>query len=250
MVCGAHTEFGQYILRELLYSSEIERVYAIASRKIDSMLPADRSVARKANILITPMDNLRVTLAKIPEADLAFCALGTERGAQNRIGITRFRTYNVDGPRRFVRGMFKLGVLYIAVLSHVKADKDEKSELFRARGELEEHVKAWRREAGDFSPFISIFKVSNMVGQYGGALSSSGHRSKRQDDTLEFQELATAMKFDALTKSARRRLSDPTKRRKYEEYDVPEIRRLSREDKYGVADESGDESEGRPFWHD
>lgn len=250
VVCGAHTKLGQQILHELLYSSEIEKVYAIASTDIDIMSRVDRSVARKASVLITPLDGLRRAISRIPEADVAFCALGTERHTQNTIGMKRFQQNNFEGPRVFVKGMFKLGVLYIAVLSHVYADKKSRSELFKVRGELEDYVRDLRKEAAEYSPFISMFKVASMVGQNDGASSSSGHRLRRQDDTVEFNELATAMKVDALTKSATRRSSDPIKKRKYKEYYVSEIRRLNGEGKYGIGDDSEGESEGTPFWLD
>lgn len=244
VVCGAHTELGQHVLRELIYSAEIEKVYAIASKRIPIMSNFERSVARKATVLTTASDNLRDALDRIPEADLAFCALGTERHAQNTVGMTRFRVYNYEAPCKFVKGMFQLGVLYIAVLSHRDANKDARSELFRARGELQSYIRKLRSEASDFSPFISMFKVSNIVKHHSAPSSSSGHSSRR-DDTLEFNEVATAMKVDALSKSAKRRLS-ATRGPKYEEYYVREVLRLSREGRYG----RDDDNEDTPFWHD
>eukprot|EP00177_Eucheuma_denticulatum_P006778 GFKZ01012321.1.p1 GENE.GFKZ01012321.1~~GFKZ01012321.1.p1 ORF type:complete len:260 (-),score=33.34 GFKZ01012321.1:388-1167(-) len=240
VVCGAHTELGQQVLLELLNSPEIEKVHAIASKDIPILDRLSRSTLRKATVHILSFDHLRHVLNKIPEADIAFCALGTERGAQNSIGMSKFRLLNVDAPSRFVRGMFELGVLYVAVLSHANADKGSKSELYHARGELEGYVRRLRKEAAEFSPFISMFKVSNM----GAHRASSSKRSSRREDSLRYHEVATAMRIDALQKSARRRLSDKTKRSKYEELDSTDVLRLNREARYPGGEE------GTPFWYD
>lgn len=238
VLCGAHTDLGLQVLIELLHSPEIDMVHAIASKEPSSLRRYSRTLGRKIKLHIYTSDKISLAFNKIPEADVAFCALGTERGAQNSIGMTRFRTQNYEAPSKFVRAMFELGVLYVGVLSHANANRDGKSELYRMRGELESSIKKLRKEAGEFSPCISLFKVENMVSH----LSSSSSKKSRHAEDVEFAEVATAMRVDAVRKSTRKKLSDPKKRVKHEELDFQDIIDLALS-----AKEKGRELEENPL---
>lgn len=236
VVCGASTELGQSLLLELVHCVEIDKVHAVANSDIPVLNRLTSSLLRKVRVHLFTFDDLDRTLKKIPECDVAFCCLSTEKHAYESMGRTRFRTYNYVAPKIFVRRMFELGVLYISLLSHAKADASSSTELYRLRGELEKSVRQLRREAADFSPFISMFKVANMVSR----ASSSRSREKLHSDTLEYREIARAMRMDAMQKSIRRKVNATKKRLKYEEIYVADVDRLVKE--------AAREEDTKAFW--
>lgn len=232
VVCGAETDLGQVLLRELLHSSEIDKVHAIAGSDPAILAKLSRPVLRKVRVHIVAYDRLTRALDKIPEADVAFCCLGTDKHAYEKIGSTKFHMLNYEAPFRFVEKMFELGVLHVAMLSHPKADRGSSSDMYKLRGKLEEYIRSLRRDAADFSPFISMFKVSGMT---------SGS-STRKDD---LKEVAKAMRIDALQKSCRS--TNPTckkMRSKYEELDSTDVYNILAE-----ARHADDEHRTR-FWED
>lgn len=212
VVCGAETELGQVLLRELLLSSEVEKVHFIARSDPEILSKFRLHHLRKVTGHIVSYDKIDLALSKIKEADLAFCCLGTERHAYETIGHTKFQMLNYDAPARFVSKMFELGVLYVSMLSHSKAEIASSSEMYKLRGELEDYVRKLRRDAADFSPYITMFKVSGMA-------STSRKTDKK--------EVAKAMKIDAMHKSCRgANPSCKKKRAKYEELFFSDVDKL------------------------
>lgn len=239
LVCGAQTELGQSLLQELVHSSEIDKIHALTNADIPLLNTLSSPLLRKVRVHHFTFETLDHILKKIPECDIAFCCLSTEKHAYKSMGRTRFHSYNFSAPKTYIRRMFELGVLYIAVLSHAKAESESSTELYHLRGELEAYARKLRREAADFSPFISVFKVAGMITRASSAYSAKS-RDKLQTDTLEYREIARAMRMDASQKSMRRKSNSSKKRSKYEEIYVADVDRL-------VA-EASREDETREFW--
>ncbi|CAN8077052.1 unnamed protein product [Agarophyton chilense] len=222
VVCGGHTDIGRRLTQNLLQSDEIERVHTIVPEPTLHFDKLAHSLQRKLSLHIAAFGDLDVTLSRIREADYAFCVSVTEKRAYEVVGRTRFRDFNFYGPSQFIRKMFELGVLHISLLSHLNADPKSKSEFFKVRGELEHFADDLAEEAGEYAPYMSIYKIPTPVARSNG-------RPTRQ--ILE-KDLVIAMQHGAFSKGVLRK-GPSCKRRKlqFEELYLDDVANLVREAK-------------------
>lgn len=229
VICGAHTSVGQYLLRDLLQAPEIAKVHALATEEIPIVKRLPSSLLRKARVHLCSFDNLDRAFTRIPEADLGYCCAATDRHAYEKIGMERFKHINLSGPVQFIEKMFELGVLHFSVLSHVNADSDSRSEFNRTKGKVEDYLRRTRKEAGLFSPYISLFKVPTPV--------SSSSSSSRSADVVDVKSMVKAMQIDSLAKSERKKPPGSKKERvRYEEYFPKDVDYLLREARNSYID--------------
>lgn len=165
-VLGVDTTLGQALFVDLLHSPRVDKVHAVAfdDFSLHHTLPAP--TLRKARIYITSLtksDRLGRQLSRIPECDIAFCVLSSERRGSTSMSKQAFRAMNYHAPTQFIRRMFALGVLHISVLSHIKADHDSASDFYALKADVEKYVRAIRREAGQYSPIISVFRMPSHI---------------------------------------------------------------------------------------
>lgn len=226
-LCGAHTPLGQTLLRDLLYSHNVDKVYAIATEEIPNLSRLPTSVLTKAIISYTAADRLDLALSRIPECDIAFCVNTTDRHAFDLLGRSTFRAVNFTIPVRFIHKMFELSVLHMSILSYASADLESRSEFCKVKAELELFVRDMRKEAADFSPLISIFRMPSLDS---GAASRSSSRDRRGGrDTphgLQVKHVSQAMQIDSFEKANKlRAISSKSKRELFEAEDIPRILR-------------------------
>lgn len=231
VVCGAETTLGQALLRELLLSSEVDKVHFIARSDPEILSQFRRTYLRKVRAHIVSYDNIDRALASIPEADVAFCCIGTDRHAYETIGRTKFQTINYHAPVKFVARMFEIGVLTVSVLSHPKADASSSSQMSMLRGQLEQYTRNLRREAAEFSPYVTIFKISGMTS------------NPRKSDV---RDVAKAMRIDAMEMSARKpNTASNSRRGRYEEFDFTDVDQILEE-----ARHDHDYNHRNRYWED
>lgn len=202
VVCGAHTDLGRRLCRNLLQSDEVEKVIAIAPERVRDFEKFSWSVARKLEPHKADFRNMDKVLSRIREADYAFCITNTDKRAYEAMDRRSFRDMNFEGPSQFIRKMFELGVLHLTILSHVNADSHSKTDFYRMKGELEKHADKLCGEAGEYAPYMSIFKVPTPVARSNG-------RSKKD---LQDKDIVTAMQYNAFSKGVLRK--GPACRRK------------------------------------
>lgn len=218
VLLGADTNLGQALLYQLLNSPDIEVVHAIASSEIDLLSHLPTNVLRKARVHLNSYQTISRAFSRIPECDLAFSVATTPRHAYSLLGHELFHQQNHALPVVFVNQMFKLGVLHLAILSSEKADPNSRSQFHSAKGLLEQCARRLRREAAEFAPHISIYKVPPLV--------TAVHDS-------ETQRLASAILYDSLSKSARSTTSLRRKKRgKLQQFFSQDVQRLYRDSQY------------------
>lgn len=165
-VLGVDTTLGQALFVDLLHSSRVDKVHAVAfdDFSLHHTLPAP--TLRKARVYITSLtkpDRLERQLSRIPECDIAFCVLSSDRRGSTTMSKQAFRAMNYHAPTQFIRRMFALGVLHISLLSHIKADHESASDFLALKADVEKFVRAIRREAGQYSPIISVFRMPSHI---------------------------------------------------------------------------------------
>lgn len=235
---GADTALGQLIFRDLLNSTQVDKLHAIALAELDILDQLPRASLRKAQVSITKPGRLDLALGRISECDIAFCVMSTDRHASGTMSKENFSAINYDAPIRFIFRMFELGVLHIAVLSHVNADPDSSSEFYRLKGKLEDSIRKLRREAGDFAPIITFFKMrSHVMAPLGSSASRAVSRDRRGRETdskyVVVKELAAAMQIDAFYKGGIK--GPPGSRKKkchFETFDSEDVHRILKENEY------------------
>lgn len=217
VVHGAETELGEHLVTELVQSFDIDRVHALISTETHALRRLVSAYPNKLRLHTATLDKLEIVFDKeIPECDLAFCCLSTSRNAYTEMGNHRFRSINYEIPRRFVQKAFDLGVLHVSLLSHASADPSSRTLFMQMRGELESDVKKLRKEAADFSPYISIFKINSVSSQPQYAPANGMRRRPSSEHLVEklssklgndarhkihISELAVAMLVDSLAKA-------------------------------------------------
>lgn len=99
------------------------------------------------------------------------------------------------------------------------------------RGQLEDNIRSLRREAAEFSPFVTIFRVSGMT--------SSSRKS-------DIRDVAKAMRIDAMHMSARKPTTASDSRRgRYEEFDFTDVDQILKQ-----ARHDNDYHHGNRYWED
>lgn len=236
-VCGADTTLGQNILHDLLHSAQVDKVHAIALDDFALLKQLPSSTLRKARVTITKPDRLEKALARITECDIAFCVMSTERHASSSMPRPTFSAINYGAPVRFIRRMFELGVLHVAVLSHINADSETRSEFYNLKADLEGFVRDFRREAAEFSPIISLFKMPSHVMAASASSSRATSRDPKGHDMdpsiVQVNEVAAAMQIDAFYKANIK--GPPGSRRKkchFEIFDSEDVHRILEEAEY------------------
>lgn len=235
---GADTSLGQIIFRDLLNSTQVDKLHAIALAEFGLLDQLPRSSLRKAQLTITKPGRLELALGRISECDIAFCVMSTDRHAGGTMSKETFSAINYDAPIRFIFRMFELGVLHIAVLSHVNADPDSSSEFYRFKGKLEDSIRKLRREAGDFAPMVTFFKMrSHIMAPSGSSASRAVSRDRRGREAdarhVRVEELAVAMQIDAFYKAGIK--GPPGSRKKkchFEIFDSEDVHRILQENEY------------------
>lgn len=160
VVCGAHTELGKLVVRELLRSSDVERVHALASIDPRDEIHIREHEEQKLRLVVDSLEYIEDVLKHaVDEVDVAFCCLGSSKQDYAALGPFEFRKINFDIPRRFVREMFSRSVQRVAVLSHVSADVRSSNEFLKVKGELVHLVKQMQLEGGRYAPGISLLRV-------------------------------------------------------------------------------------------
>lgn len=194
VVCGAHTQLGKFVIRELLRHERIERVYALAEKDPRDDLSIHPSDYRKLVLEIDSFDQIEKLIADhVPDADLAFCCLGCGRAHLSSLGPFIFHRLNLDIPQRFVHEMFRLGAQHISILSDVAAASHRRpTEFHRVKGELNDRVKELYREAGPYAPAISLFNIPTLL------TDMKDQNGIREQDTSKLDKVLqmTALKFD------------------------------------------------------
>lgn len=229
-LCGAHTALGQNLLRDLLHSEEVEKVHALAVQDIPLLDHLPSKVLRKSRVTIVKPDRVDKAMSRIAECDIAFCVLTTERHASSSMSTSSFHTINYSIPTAFVRRMFALGVLHLSLLSHVNADADSRSEFYSRKAELETYTKNLRRDAAEFSPIVSIFKMpthlmassiqsaSTIVRSSSRDRKSMDRRHRENNPPVKIEDVAVAMQIDAFDKANCK--PPPSSRRKKHSLDM------------------------------
>lgn len=240
VVCGAHTELGKLVLRDLLRSPYVDLVHALAEVDLRDAISAHPANMRKLRLYIDSLDYVDRTLKKyVTDADIAFVTLGSSRDDLSSRGAYAFHKDNFDIPRRFVECMFDLGVQRIALLSadgaysHVRGN-----EFLRVKGELVDVVTRLQREVGRHAPAVALFRVplllTNKADLHGRGESAPVFNKIKQHAILKFEmgasqavhirDVAKAMVADTLANAEREEESDLAFRFKKRQYDLTELR--------------------------
>lgn len=214
-VIGAQTDVGQNLLRDLLHSPEIDYVHAITPTEIPLIenMPRNSPELLKARIHITPFDKLERAFKRISECDLAFCCSTTDRHP-TQIKSSDFRLINYTAPVKFIRQMFELSVLHISILSHADSDEDARSEYCKLKGDMEAFARMLRKEAGEYSPFITVFKPPTLRS---GSSSRNSNAYDPRDTGIDSKDVAKAMQIEAFGKCARHSTDSREKRSRFGE---------------------------------
>lgn len=239
-LCGADTALGQNLLHDLLHSEQVEKVHAIAMESIPLLDELSSSTLRKARVTIIKPDRIDKALSRIVECDIAFCVSTTERHGSSSMSSSSFNAINYDIPETFVRKMFELGVMQISMLSHVNADADSRSEFYSQKAELESFTRSFRREAAEFSPIISVFRMpSNVMLPYSSSITRSSSRDRNNRDydaAVPVKDVAVAMQIDAFEKASRK--GPPGSRKKKPSLDTfnpKDVRRILADAEYNQS---------------
>lgn len=193
VVCGAHTELGKLVVRELLRSADVERVHALASVDPRGDIHIREHEERKLRLVVDSLDYIESILKHaVDQVDVAFCCLGSSKQDHSCLGAYEFRKFNFDIPRRFVTEMFARGVQRIAILSHVGADVRSSNEFLKVKGELVQLVKQMQLEGGRYAPGISLLRVPLLLTN----LKDTNGLTGTKISTLNEIKQKVALKFD------------------------------------------------------
>lgn len=191
---GADTHLGFLILVDLLSSPQVDKVYAIVFQDIAiHSLPI--SLKRKIRLTITEPENFGKSLSRITECDIAFCISSTDRHALLNSAMSKesFEFINYDAPVRFINCHFqKLGCLNMTILSHINADSNSNAAFYKLKAQLENFIQNIIKDALDFSPVVSLFKLPSYV-----------MADVQVDDNvaeIPLQDISAAMVIDAFHK--------------------------------------------------
>lgn len=193
VVCGAHTELGKLVVRELLRSVEVDRVYALASIDPRDDIHIREHELPKLRLVVDSLDYIEHILKRsVDNVDIAFCCLGSSKQDLSTLGHYKFRKLNFDIPRRFVTQMFARGAQRIAILSHVGADVRSSSEFLRVKGELVQFVLQMQLEAGRYGPGVLLLRVPLLLTN----LRDTNGLTGTKISTLDEIKQKAALKFD------------------------------------------------------
>ncbi|KAI0564934.1 hypothetical protein FGB62_22g60 [Gracilaria domingensis] len=165
VVCGAHTELGKFVLRDLLRCDRVARVHALAELDPRSELRLTSAQAAKLLLHVDSLEFLERTVSThVSQCHLAFCALGVKRKPPE-MDAYKFHNYNVAIPKRFVQEMFRVGVDRISILCTSKASSRMSTSALQrntaSAADYARHLQIERRESlSQFKvPGVSVFKV-------------------------------------------------------------------------------------------
>ena len=210
VILGADTRVGQHILRSLLESDQIDKVHALTSTKnIPVLRKLSSTYKRKAREHLVDFTNLAPTFKRISECDIAFCVSYTEKYAYRDIGDKAFSMFNYDAPVQFVNQIFQLGAMHLSIMSHINAEASSRSDFYRLRGDVEDFTLKLRREAAQYSPYLSIFRIPTPVTDASATRSTRDNLRPRSssDPTstpVTNEEISRAMIIDSFTKALKK----------------------------------------------
>lgn len=239
VVCGAHTELGKLVLRDLLRSPDIDIVHALAEVDPRDGISAHPANMRKLRLYIESLDYVNLTLKRyVSDADIAFVTLGSSRDDLSSRGAYEFHKNNFGVPLRFVEHMFTLGVQRIAVLSATGAESRVRgNEFLHVKGELVDAIVRMQREAGRYAPAVALFRVpfllTNKADLHGKGDAVPIVNKIKQHAVLKFdvgaaqavhiRDVAKAMVADTLANADKEEESDLAFRFKKRQYDLTEL---------------------------
>ncbi|CAN8077060.1 unnamed protein product [Agarophyton chilense] len=221
VVCGAHTELGKLVLRELLRCDAVARVHALAEFDPRSHIRLTSAQTAKLVLHVESLEFLERTIAShIPQCQLAFCTLGAKRKPPN-MDAYKFHNYNVSIPKRFVQEMFRINADRISILCTNKGSSRMSSSTLQrnspAAADYARYLQVERRESltQHKIPGVSVFKVSLMLtdmkdpfGVRGTAISPLEQIREKvvfklgfgASNAVHVRDVAKAMVADALEK--------------------------------------------------
>lgn len=202
---GASTKLGSELLLELAHSDQVKRVYVVATENIPVLSRLEMPILNKINVRIINPEQPDTSLDAISQCDLAFCVMTTERDASASMPSSEFRAINYVAPTRFIKRVIELGVLHISILSHYGADSDSRSTFCAAKGDLEKFVYKHRREAGDFSPMMTLYKMPSNIMASRSSRSRSASRDRVNNENhspVDVSQVATVMLTDGFGKAS------------------------------------------------
>lgn len=150
VVCAAHTDLGKHVVRNLLRSAHIIRVYALSELDVrDALSNESSSSLRKLHLLTQPLDHMERTLASsctsslLRHADLAFYCLCTPRHAVPSLGPYLYHKLNYDLPLRFLTEMLAMPKMHsVSLLAHPCASSTKvRSQFLRVKAQLVEAAR-------------------------------------------------------------------------------------------------------------
>lgn len=239
VVCGASTELGKLVIRDLLRSPYVDRVHALAEYDPRDEISAHPANMRKLRLHIDSLDYVDRTVNKfIHHADIAFVTIGSSKDDLATKGPFAFHRDNFDVPRRFILCMFDLAVQRIAVLSADGASPYVRgNEFLKVKGELVQVIIELLRDVGRYAPAVALFRVpfllTNKVDLHGRQQPAPIFNQIKQHAVLKFdvgpaqavhiRDVAKAMVADTLANAEREEESDLAFRFKKRQYDLTEL---------------------------
>lgn len=116
----------------------------------------------------------------VPECDIAFMALGTTKSDVSTMGAFEFHKLNLDVPKRFLKAMFNMQVLRIALLSHPTASaKGRGNRYVSVKADLLQYLRRLQSQAGSHAPGVSVFNVPFMLTDEKDHAGMNGSVSKK-----------------------------------------------------------------------
>ncbi|PXF48611.1 hypothetical protein BWQ96_01463 [Gracilariopsis chorda] len=221
VVCGAHTQLGKFVLRELLRSPNVHEIHAFAEFDPRSELRLSPAHAHRLRLHIDSLDYLERNIATyVKQCHLAFCTIGL-RYKPPDMNRYKFYNYNVSLPKRFLTIMFRMNVDRIALFSTKKASSRTSSVAMQrsttSADNFARQLQVEQRESMSENPVpgISIFKVPLLLtdlmdqqGVKGTAISPFDQIREKvvfklgigASNAVHVRDVAKAMVADALEK--------------------------------------------------
>lgn len=191
-IWGGDTALGSKLLWELAHSDQVEKVYVVALNDLPDLRKMASQAYNKVDVRMLSPDGLEGKLSHITQCDLGFMVMTTERDASYSMSTKNFCAINHYGPIRFVERMYELGALHVSVLSYAGADVSSHSTFCERKGKMELGLSEIRREAQDFGPMITIYRMPANI-------MVPANRSRSRSRSLSFSCLPTTA-YDRLYK--------------------------------------------------
>lgn len=200
VVCGADTELGKFVVRELIRSPQILHIYALAEQDVIDDIPHAPHHIRKLTLLVQPFDFVERTIGdSVPEADLAFCCLGSPRYVYSSLGPYLYHKLNLDIPLRFLYEMTRLAAHSVSFLTHPSASSRSRSQFLRVKGELLDAVRTVQNDVSPHAPRVTFLMIPYVLTDTG---LDPARAPTAKISTLDRIKQRAVMKHDVSPKSA------------------------------------------------